>query len=141
MIRRLLAGLLLCIICMLAVPLHAHAFDPFGRGGSDASVNCADGSNEQKSTVCQTTNANPIAGPDGVLVKLTHVIAVFAGAVAIIMIIYAGFRYVTSGSDVSTSSRTDTDIAEAKNTLISAIIGLIVIVLAQAIITYVVSRL
>ncbi|MBL8122451.1 hypothetical protein JNM87_06935 [Candidatus Saccharibacteria bacterium] len=50
------------------------------------------------------------------------------------MIMVSGFRYITSGGDSQ-------KIASAKNTLIGAIIGLVVIALAQTIITFVLSRL
>jgi hypothetical protein len=52
--------------------------------------------------------------------------------VAVIMIIYGGFRYITSGGD---SNR----VGSAKNTLIYAIIGLIIVALAQLIVHFVLS--
>lgn len=54
------------------------------------------------------------------------------GALAVIMIIYGGFRYITSGGDSS-------GVTNAKNTILYAIIGLIVAVLAYAIVHFVVG--
>ena len=48
------------------------------------------------------------------------------------MIIYAGFKYVTSGGESNS-------VSSAKNTLIYAIIGIIVVVLAQLIVHYVLN--
>jgi hypothetical protein len=49
------------------------------------------------------------------------------------MIIYGGFRYITSGGD---SGR----VGNAKNTLIYAIIGLVIVALAQLIVHFVLNQ-
>ena len=54
----------------------------------------------------------------------------FAGVVALIMIIFSGIRYVTSGGDPKA-------VEGARNTLTWAIIGLVVIVLAYLIINFI----
>lgn len=54
----------------------------------------------------------------------------FAGVVAVFMIIYAGIRYTTSGGDPKA-------VEGAKNTLVWAIIGLVVILLSFAIINFI----
>jgi uncharacterized membrane protein len=64
--------------------------------------------------------------------KVVNIFSVIVGVVAVIMVIYGGFRYIISGGD---SSRVGT----AKNTLIYAIIGLIIVALAQLIVHYVLS--
>lgn len=58
------------------------------------------------------------------------VISVFSyvvGAISVIMIIYAGFRYVTSGGNSEGTTG-------ARNTLIFAVIGLVVAILAQLVV-------
>ncbi len=64
--------------------------------------------------------------------KIVNLISLLVGIVAIIMIIYGGFRYITSGGD---SGR----VGNAKNTLIYAIIGLIIVALSQFIVHYVLT--
>src|SRR5947209_3253133 len=71
--------------------------------------------------------------------SLTHIatsaVNIFSwvvGIVAVIMIIVGGFRYITSGGSSD-------KIGSAKNTLIYAIIGLIIVALAQFIVHYVIS--
>src|SRR4051794_31871760 len=61
--------------------------------------------------------------------NIVNLFSVVVGAVAVIMIIYGGFRYITSGGS---SER----VGAAKNTLIYAIIGLIIVVLAQFIVHF-----
>jgi hypothetical protein len=62
------------------------------------------------------------------------VVAIIAGISAVIMIILSGFRYVTSGGDTQ-------KIASAKNTLIGAIVGLVIIVVARGIIVLVLKSI
>lgn len=64
------------------------------------------------------------------------VISVFStvvGVVAVIMIILAGFKYITSSGDSS-------KITSAKNTLIYALIGLVIVALAQTIVKFTLSK-
>jgi len=62
--------------------------------------------------------------------RIVNVFSIVVGAVSIIMIIYGGFRYITSGG---ASER----VGSAKNTLIYAIIGLVIVALAQVIVHFV----
>jgi predicted permease len=64
--------------------------------------------------------------------QVVNYFSIVVGAVAIIMIIYGGFRYITSGGD---SNR----VGSAKNTLIYAIVGLIIVALAQVIVHFVLN--
>jgi lysylphosphatidylglycerol synthetase-like protein (DUF2156 family) len=68
------------------------------------------------------------------LVKIIiNIISVVVGIIAVIMIIYAGFRYVTSGGK-------DDAVKGAKNTILYAIIGLVVVALAQIIVHFVLAK-
>jgi lysylphosphatidylglycerol synthetase-like protein (DUF2156 family) len=68
------------------------------------------------------------------LVKIViNIISVVVGIVAVIMIIYAGFRYVTSGGR-------DESVKGAKNTILYAIIGLVIVALAQIIVHFVLAK-
>jgi hypothetical protein len=53
--------------------------------------------------------------------------------VAVIMIIVGGLKYITSGGDSG-------NITSAKNTILYAIVGLIVVALAQIIVRFVLER-
>lgn len=65
--------------------------------------------------------------------NVVNIFSIIVGVVAIIMIIWGGFRYITSGGD---SGR----VGSAKNTLIYAIIGLIIVALAQFIVNFVLTK-
>jgi hypothetical protein len=80
------------------------------------------------------TNQTGVSGADvgNLASKIVNVFSIIVGAISVIMIIYGGFRYITSGGD---SGR----VGNAKNTLIYAVIGLIIVVLAQLIVHFVIS--
>ena len=90
------------------------------------------------SETCKSDSANakenPLTGTSGTLYKVSLIIAIVAGIAAVIVIIVSGIRYMTSSGDTQ-------KVSSAKSTLIGTIAGLIIIVLAQTIITFVVKRL
>ena len=55
------------------------------------------------------------------------------GVVAVIMIVVAGFKYITSGGDSA-------KLTSAKSTLVYALVGIVIVVLAQAIVKFVLSK-
>ena len=126
MIRRLLLSIMLLGLCLMAAPLPANAFDT--TGGVDCTGNAGN------SAVCtDNTTTDPISGSNGLLLKITKIVAFIGGVAAVIMIIVGALRYITSNGDSNA-------IASAKNTVIGAVIGLIVIVLAASLITYVIEK-
>lgn len=85
------------------------------------------------SPVCSAKATDPLTGNNGIIVKATNLIALIAGIAAVIIIIIAGISFITSSGDASKVSR-------ARESIIYASVGLVVIVLARAIITFVVSK-
>lgn len=69
-----------------------------------------------------------------VLKAITNILLFLVGAVSVIMIIVGGLRYVTSGGDSSS-------VTSAKNTVLYAIVGLIVAAMAYAIVNFVLTNL
>jgi len=69
-------------------------------------------------------------GIKNIAIQAVNIISIIVGVVAIIMIIYGGFKYITSGGESN-------NVSAAKNTLIYAIIGLIIVALAQVIVHWV----
>ena len=65
--------------------------------------------------------------------KLINLTSVVVGIVAVIMIIVGGLRYITSGGN-------DSNVTGAKNTILYAIIGLIIVALSQVIVRVVLSN-
>jgi len=66
--------------------------------------------------------------------KIVNIFSAIIGIVAVIMIIYGGFKYISSGGDSG-------NVTSAKNTIIYAVIGLIIVAMAQFIVQFVLGRL
>lgn len=126
--KRFLVALAIIFSTCSLVAVPASAYNPLG------SPNCS--GTAANSAICQDRNktTNPVTGSNGAIVKGAHLVGLVAGIAAIIMLIIAAIKYVTSGGDPSGTS-------SAKNTMIYALVGIIVIVLAESIITFVVSRI
>mgnify|MGYP000843957580 FL=1 len=65
---------------------------------------------------------------------ITNLLLFLAGAVAVIVIIFGGFRYITSTGDPAR-------VKQAKDTIVYGIIGLIVAILAYAIVRFITTQL
>lgn len=65
---------------------------------------------------------------------IINTLSVIVGVVSVIMLIYGGFKYVTSAGDSSATK-------SAQNTIVYALVGLIVALLAQVIAQFVLSKL
>lgn len=68
-----------------------------------------------------------------IIKNVINLLSMLVGVVAVIMFIVGGFRYITSAGDSS-------KVSSAKNTLVYAIIGLVVVALAQAIVLFVLNK-
>lgn len=101
-------------------------------GNPDIATNLKCGSN-------LTTNANNCDVQTGttkinnIITTIINVFSIVVGIVSVIMIIYGGFRYVTSGGDSG-------NVSSAKNTIIYAIIGLVIVALAQFVVQFVLDK-
>lgn len=131
MVRKMrfaLAALTFAVIAGASLSLQRTAFavDPLGE--------ICNGNTQSETCQSQGTATNPLTGTNGTLYKVSTVIAAITGVIAVIVIIVSGVRYMTSGGDTQ-------KVASAKSTLIGAIIGLVIIALAQTIITFVVRKL
>ncbi len=69
---------------------------------------------------------------DNTIANVVNLISLVVGVAAVIMIIVGGFRYITSGGNQES-------IKGAKNTIIYALIGLIIVALAQIIVKFVLN--
>ena len=81
---------------------------------------------------CDDANAQAEAQGkvEGTVQLVVDILSWIVGIAAVIMIIIGGFKYVTSSGDSGS-------VTSAKNTILFAVIGLIVVVLAQVIVSFV----
>ncbi|CAN5123601.1 hypothetical protein BH09PAT3_BH09PAT3_3230 [soil metagenome] len=126
--KRYIAVLASLVCLTMFVPASASAWSPFG------SVDCS--GRAKQSAVCadRSKTADPIAGSDGIVMKIVNLVAIVSGSIAIIIIVLAGLRFVTSGGSSE-------DVAGARRALIYAVIGLVVLVLARTLVAFIVGKL
>ena len=82
---------------------------------------------------CSTNESDPNQTLRKVATTIVNILSVVVGIIAVIMIIVGGFKYITSGGDSG-------NVSGAKNTLIYAIVGLIIVALAQFIVHFVLDN-
>jgi Type IV secretion system pilin len=85
------------------------------------------------SNACDNDN-NALERVSGIIRRIVNLLSIVVGVVAVIMIIIGGFRYVTSGGS-------DASVTGAKNTILYAVIGLIIVALSQLLVNFVLSNL
>ena len=75
-----------------------------------------------------------LIGDGGVINQFTNIVLYIVGFISVVMLIWGGIRYIISGGDSK-------KITDAKNTILYAIIGLIIAVLAFAIVNFVLNTI
>ena len=96
----------------------------FDAGGGTGSSGCGD---------VNAATAGAGAGLANLASNIINLFSIVVGVISVIMIIVGGFRYVTSGGESN-------NVSGAKNTIIYAIIGLVIVALAQFIVKFVLSK-
>lgn len=108
----------------IASPVLAVDCNIIGGGGISQGAECA-----------KPTNApDQLFGPNSIFVTITNIMLFIIGAIAVIMLIIGGIRYVVSAGDQNA-------VTSAKNTILYAIIGIVVAFLAYAAVNFVSSQL
>lgn len=132
--RTFVVSLLLVLGIGLVSP-SAMAVDLFP-GGNESPCEKAGNAPE----VCKDADAqiadggNPIFGPKGLLTKGVQMLVFVVGIISVIMIMISGVRFITSGGDTKTAT-------SARNGIIYSCMGIVVVVIAQLIVTFILSKL
>lgn len=115
----LLAGLATTAVIALAMTGAASALDPgaAAQGGVSAAGGGAGGQGALRGSIRDVIN----------------VLLFIIGAVAVIMIVVGGLRYVLSGGDSG-------QVKSAKDTVLYSVIGLVIALLAYAIVNFVIAQ-
>lgn len=113
------------------------ALTPIALGGHK--VFAAD--NSVKGQICQgisqtggDCSSDGTGDINGLITNVVNILSVIVGIVAVIMIIASGLKFITSGGESSA-------VASAKKTIMYALVGLIVVGLAQIIVHFVVGHI
>jgi len=82
---------------------------------------------------CTTITAGSDTQMNTLISTIVNIFSIVVGIVAVIMIILGGFKYITSNGDSN-------NISSAKNTIMYAIVGIVIAALAQVIVRFVLKR-
>lgn len=137
MIKKFLLSLSVAAILLLA-PIalansnsssRAYAFNPLSgacSGKASSSAACTAANNQGTS--------DPVGGPNGLIAKASNIIAIVAGIGAVIMIIIGGIQFIASAGNAESA-------AKARKRITAGVIGIAIVVLAWAIVQFVVDHL
>lgn len=107
------------MVCMVALPTVTYAAT--GDGGKRQACAAIDGCGGGVSDI------------QGVIRDIIEVMSAIGGVIAVIMIIIGGFKFMTAAGD-------STKAASARNTIIFAVVGLVIIAFAQIIVRFVLQK-
>ena len=115
----------------LALPVGAVGIFGGCTGGTAPTAGSAANSNQTSAnTLCGATAKDNV---QDIVKNVINLILIVLGMVAVIMIVIGGIRYTTSNGDSSS-------VKAAKDTILYAVVGLVVAILAYAIVNFVLGR-
>lgn len=126
-IKKSLQGLLVVPVLALAVSAVVPALQPAGTAAA-FDQGLQDGANSAQGQ----DQATDLFGEQGIFKTITNVLLFIIGAISVIMLIIGGIRYVVSGGDAGA-------VTSAKNTILYAVVGIVVAILAYAVVNFVIT--
>ncbi len=134
--KNTLPTILFTLLCLFVFSSSlAFAYDPINNNNiCDAAATNNGGT---KPEVCNTSSDDPLTrsgGKEGIIFKAVRLVSMGVAIMSVIMIILAGFTYITSNGDPQ-------KISAAKDTIVYAIIGLLVAVSAQVILVTILKNI
>lgn len=128
-IKRTIVGLVTASLLIISLPA-AHSFALF-EGAKDQAT-CGANLQDGSSAGCSDTTDSE-KKVSSTLSTVIGILSIIVGVVSVIMLIIGGMRFVTSNGDGSST-------AAARNTIIYAVVGIIIAALAQFIVKFVVGK-
>lgn len=123
------------IVSLFAVPVMTPVMVSAATSSVGGNIQCGvdlNASQVSDSSACKTDSSSG-SSINNILKLVINLFSLVVGVISVIMIIIGGLKYILSGGN-------DTNIAGAKNTILYAIIGLVVVALAQIIVRFVLNR-
>ena len=118
------------VLLIPVIALGLSVLAPVAQPVSAFTQTITDGANAAQGSSTPTS----LFAQDGVFRTVVNILLFIIGAIAVIMLIIGGIRYVVSGGD-------QTAVTGAKNTIMYAIVGVVVAILAYAAVSFVTSSL
>lgn len=122
--KKILFSLVLVLGLLLPASVSAQ-FDP---------LESACDSTTSDASVCQVDgNNNPIAGSEGIILRVVRILSYVVGVASVLMVIFGGLKFITANGDSN-------NISSGRNTILYALIGVVVFLISQLIIRFVLSN-
>lgn len=118
---------------LLAVLLLTPLAIPATVAAADIQDSLCQGANLEVGGSGNCDSGDPEGKVNDMITLIINIFSIVVGVVAVIMIIVGGLKYITSSGDSN-------NVTSAKNTILYAIIGLIVVALAQFVVKFVLSK-
>lgn len=119
-------GLFVAMASVVALPFSMDAL-----AASSATEHIRNGYNQTSDDI-NSERTNLVTGDDSVLKTVINTMLFIVGVLAVAMIIFSGIRYITAHGDKG-------QIESAKNTLIYSVVGLVIAIIAYAIVNWVIG--
>lgn len=127
------AAMTLGLLSFFAFPAGAQAETPNIQASTCQGANLSFPTGQVNPGACAFTGNSPETKLNQIVATIINLFSVVVGVVAVLMIIVGGFRYITSGGDSG-------NVSTAKNTILYAIVGLVIVALSQFIVKFVLSK-
>lgn len=131
-VKIMLIGVLFISVLAFSVALS----NPVIESVSAVGVVCPDGTTVSNGADCAYPDNTPtcLFGPGCAFTTIVNTALFLIGSIAVLMLIYGGIRYTISGGN-------EKSVTAAKNTILYAVVGIVVAVLAFAIVNFVLTAL
>jgi hypothetical protein len=117
------------IYCLVLLPASAWAASPLKQG-----VDTAVPTDRSDPNNIKAVGPSGLLGAGGAFNTIANILIFLVGALAVIVLVFGGFRYVTSTGDPGR-------VKQAKDTIIYGVVGVVIALLAYAIVNFVISNI
>lgn len=125
-------AIMVSALALLVVPAFAPVY--VGAQSVDNSLECGAEFELTPGGDCESSAEEGTENIQTAIRRIVDILSIIVGIIAVIMIIFGGLRYITSGGDSS-------KVGSAKNTIIYAIVGLVIVAFAQFIVQFVLRNI
>lgn len=133
-IKNLVVALSLAGAFMIPLaPAVAFAAEATETGGNIQGSLCGGSQLTFDDTATCETDGDSQEKVNAMITNVINIFSIIVGVVSVIMIIIGGLKYITSGGDSG-------NVTGAKNTILYAIIGLVIVALSQIIVKFVLAK-
>ena len=136
-------GLGVFSVCVITVAPVTAQFNPDSSlcSGSNLSIRpnsadynpCLDKNGDGKVDATDTATPSSQSQIDKIITQIVNILSVIVGVVAVIFMILGGAKYITSAGDAG-------KVTSGKNSVIYALVGLLVVALSQVIVRFVLNK-